>query len=279
MLNMLKMDFYRMFHTKRLYTFWIIMIVMLVYTTSLLLLEEVIEQTGQETVIEKSEIENINIGISVILPTKAGEVVTVYDVMYANISAKFIALFCVIFTVMFSTEDIHSGYVKNIAGQVKNRGSLVISKAISLLVFVVVTLLGTVIVQMFSNFLVWGEIELGNFSEFFSYMITQIILHYAFVLIAMAVAIILKNNVISMVIVICLSMNVVIILYSGIDKLIEKLGISNFHLLDYTITGKITMLPMELTKKDSMESIGISLIFIIGSIILTSMIFQKRDIS
>ena len=276
MLNMLKMDVYRMFRTKRLYVIWGIMIVTLIYTTYLSSLDyQVIQQIGEETL----STENVNIGISVLLPTKAGEVVTVYDVMYANISAKFLALFLLIFAVIFSTEDIQSGYVKNIAGQVKNRGHLILSKAISLMLFVVITLFGTILVQILSNFFIWGKIELGNFSDFFSYMGTQVVLHYAFVLIAMAISIILKNNVLSMIIVICLSMNIATIFYSGIDKLIEKLGISRFHLLDYTITGKIAMLPMEITSKDCIESIRVSIIFIIVSVVITELIFKKRDIS
>lgn len=252
------------------------MVVSLLYTTYLSSLDyQIIQQVGQENVTE----ENVNLGISVTLPTKAGEAVTIYDVMYANISAKFLALFLLIFAVIFSTADIQSGYVKNIAGQVKNRGYLILSKAVSLMLFVIITLFGTILVQGISNFLIWGELEWGNVSDFLLYMGIQIVLHYAFVLIAMAISIILKNNVISMTIVVCLSMNVAVILYSGIDKLAQKIGFQNFYLFNYTITGRITMLPMEITGKECMEDIIISIIFIIVSVILTGVIFKKRDIS
>lgn len=51
---------------------------------------------------------------------------------------------------------------------------------------------------------------------------TELALHYALVLICMAIAIILKNNVISMVIAVCLSMNVMTIVYGVLNSAIQK---------------------------------------------------------
>lgn len=281
MLNMIKMDLYRMFRTKSLYIIWIIMAAVLLYTTKLSALDyETIQQAGQETVAAEEEItaENVNIGISVTLPTEPGEEVTVYDIMYANMGAKFLGLFLVIFAVIFSTADINSGYVKNIAGQVKNRSNLIVSRAIVLMIFVLITLGGTIILQMISNLLIWGNLAWGTVKDFCMYMGTQTLLHCGLALIVMAIAVVLKNNVASMVIAVCMCMNVTVVLYSGIDKLIEKIGVEDFHLLNYTVTGKITMLPMEMTGQDCLEGIVIAIIFIFISTAITGLVFKKRDI-
>lgn len=276
MLNMLKMDLYRMFRTKSLYIIWIIMAAALIYTTKLSALDyETINQIGQETTAEE---EMVNIGISVMLPTEPGEEVTVYDVMYANTGGEFLGLFIVIFAVLFSTADINSGYVKNIAGQVKNRGNLILSKALLLMFFVAMTLLGTTVIQILSNYLVFGNLEWGNIKEFCLYMGTQTVLHCALALIVMAISVILKNNAVSMVIAICLTMNVIMVLYSGIDKIIEKFGVNDFRLFEHTVTGKIKMLPMEMTFSDCAEGIAIAIVFSIISTVLAGYIFKKRDI-
>lgn len=277
MFNMLKMDLYRMFRTRGLYIIWIIMAVALIYTTKLSTLEyETIQQIGQETTAEEEEM--VNIGMSVMLPTEPGEEVTVYDVMYANAGGEFLGLFIVIFAVLFSTADINSGYVKNIAGQVKNRGNLILSKALLLMLFVAMTLLGTTVIQILSNYLVFGNLEWGNIKEFCLYMGTQTVLHCALALIVMAISVILKNNAVSMVIAICLTMNVMMVLYSGIDKIIEKFGVNDFRLFEHTVTGKIKMLPMEMTFSDCAEGIAIAIVFSIISTVLAGYIFKKRDI-
>lgn len=281
MLNMIKMDLYRMFRTKSLYIIWIIMAAVLLWTTKLSALDyETIHQVGQETVAADEEIEagDISFGISVMLPTEPGEEVTVFDIMYANMGAKFLGLFLVIFAVIFSTADISSGYVKNIAGQVKNRSNLIVSRAIVLLIFVLITLGGTIILQILSNLIIWGNLEWGSLNDFWMYMGTQTVLHCGLALVVMAIAVALKNNVASMVIAVCLCMDVMVVLYSGIDKLIAKIGVEDFHLFNYTVTGKITMLPMEMTGKECIEGIVIAVIFMIISTMITGFVFKKRDI-
>ena len=57
-------------------------------------------------------------------------------------------------------------------------------------------------------------------------------------LIAMMLAIVIHNNVFSITLVICICMNLMTILYSGVDKLIMKMGTADFHFISYTVTGK-----------------------------------------
>ena len=117
MLNMIKMDLYRMFRTKSMYVIWIILVSALLITTFLCktdydLLNE--EDAIQQAQIAEPTTDNINVGMMVTLPTEPGEKVTVFDIFFANSQGKFYALFLVIFTVLFSTADISSGYIKNI---------------------------------------------------------------------------------------------------------------------------------------------------------------------
>ena len=63
--------------------------------------------------------------------------VSVFDLFYGNIKGKFLALFMVIFAVLYSTADMTSGFIKNIAGQVRDRRGLVFAKGVSLFVYTV----------------------------------------------------------------------------------------------------------------------------------------------
>ena len=125
MLNMIKMDLYRMFRTKSMYVVWIVLAVSVLFTTFMCKTDY--DSLSKEDTVRQEQFaeptaENINVGMMVTLPTEPGEKVTVYDIFFANSQGKFYALFLVIFAVMFSTADIGSGYIKNIGGQVHGDG-------------------------------------------------------------------------------------------------------------------------------------------------------------
>ena len=161
MLNMIKMDLYRMVRTKSMYVVWIVMAAAIFFSTSMSKLDidtmnKEAEQQQTENIAETVKPETINMGMSVFLPTQPGEKVTVFDQVYANLQAKFVALFLVIFTVLFSSADIGSGYIKNIGGQVRSRRNLIFSKASVLFVYTTVTMLLYFIIQIIAQQMYFG---------------------------------------------------------------------------------------------------------------------------
>ena len=281
MLNLIKMDLYRMFRTKSLYVIFIVLAAALLFTTILCKTDyEILNEADavqQEQVAELTT-ENINVGMMVTLPTEPGEKVTVFDIFFGNSQGKFYALFLVIFAVLFSTADSSSGYIKNIGGQVQSRGALVISRAIALAVFTIMTLAGVFVFQAVANGIIFGYLEWGDARAILLYFATEVVLHYALVLICMTIAVTLKNNVISMVIAVCLTMNVMTIVYGLVNNAIQKMGIQNFQIYEYTITGKLSLLPMNPGGKECLAAFGVALAFIVATIVAGSVVFQKRDI-
>ena len=222
--------------------------------------------------------DNVNIGMSVELPTEPGKKVTVMDVFFSNAQGKFYALFLVIFAVMFATADIKSGYIKNIGGQVSQRGMLIVSRAVALALFTAITFAGIFVFQAAANMLAFKCVMWGNWKEIIPYFLTELTLHYAFVLICMAIAVIIKNNVISMTLSVCLTMNIMSIVYAFIDYVINRKGLHNFSVYKYTVTGRMAMLPMNAGRDDVVSSMCVAVIFIIIMLSLSGYIFRKRDI-
>lgn len=91
MFNCIKMDLYRMFRMKSFYVVGIILAVATFFTTSMSVLaynmmKEEIEQNPQAYEQEiSSDEEPVNLGMDVTIPTRPGEMVTVYDQVYANL--------------------------------------------------------------------------------------------------------------------------------------------------------------------------------------------------
>lgn len=279
MLNLLKMDFYRMFRMKSLWVIWFVMALLIVGSTYLTQTE--VESESQDYMEAEGELsgeEPPNLGMNITVPTKAGEDVTVFDMVYANVHGKFVAVFIVIFAVLFSTADITSGYVKNIGGQVRNRGRLIVSKALLLVAYTVLTMGVYILIQAVSNWVFFGYIKWGNISRLLGYTGTEIFLHYALALICMTLAIVVRNNVFSMILSVLLCMNFMVILYSFVDIFAEKIGIEGFNLLDYTVTGKISAISMDLTSKEIISSLSVAAVFVLVMILIGSIVFEKRDI-
>lgn len=274
-------DMIQRLQKERNMTIWIVLAAALLFTTILCKTDyEILNEADavqQEQVAELTT-ENINVGMMVTLPTEPGEKVTVFDIFFGNSQGKFYALFLVIFAVLFSTADISSGYIKNIGGQVQSRGALAISRAIALAVFTIMTLAGVFVFQAVANGIIFGYLEWGDARAILLYFATEVVLHYALVLICMTIAVTLKNNVISMVIAVCLTMNVMTIVYGLVNNAIQKMEIQNFQIYEYTITGKLSLLPMNPGGKECLAAFGVALAFIVAAIVAGSVVFQKRDI-
>lgn len=283
MLNMIRMELYRMFKIKSLYVIWLVLAAGILFTTGLsademktYTMEEKQEMYEYATGQQKSD--TVNLGMDVTVPTKPGDTVSVFDLFYGNIKGKFLALFMVIFAVLYSTADMTSGFIKNIAGQVRDRRGLVFAKGVSLFVYTVLTMLIFTGIQTISNALFFDELVFGPVKEFLQYAGIQTLLHFALLIIVMCIAIVLRNNVISMMLSVCLCMNVLVIFYSFLDNLIAKAHIKNFHVLEYTVTGNISFLETNVTAKMAVTALAVSIAFVIVMIEVCSTVFKKRDI-
>ena len=284
MFNCIKMDLYRMFRMKSFYVVGIILAVATFFTTSMSVLaynmmKEEIEQNPQAYEQEiSSDEEPVNLGMDVTIPTRPGEMVTVYDQVYANLQGKFIALFMVIFAVLFSASDLSSGYIKNIVGQMKKRGKLILSKAVALFIYTILTMLFYLFIQAVAQAICFDEFQMGSIKDLAAYSAIQTLLHYALLLICMAITIITRSKVFSMTFAVLFCMNVMVILYSTVDKIVARLGIEAFNMLQYTVTGRMALLEMAPSAEGCVKALVVAVLFGLVMIVLSSQIFRKRDI-
>lgn len=245
MLNMIKMDVYRMFRTKSMYVIWIILLASALLTSFLSKIdydavnkewEQQQADDSNKEQLSQQNTDNVNIGMSVELPTEPGKKVTVMDVFFS------------------------------------------VSRAVALALFTAITFAGIFVFQAAANMLAFKCVVWGNWKEIIPYFLTELTLHYAFVLICMAIAVIIKNNVISMTLSVCLTMNIMSIVYAFIDYVVNRRGFHNFSIYKYTVTGRMAMLPMNAGREDVVSSMCVAATFIIIMLSLSSYIFQKRDI-
>lgn len=279
MFNIIRMELYRMFKTKSMYVLWMVMLLIVILSTVVVATDTISEsdrQTMEEFQQEEGQSENV--GISVVLPSKDKEDLSLADFVIANMQSRVIAIFIVIFAVIFTTADTGTGYIKNIIGQIRKREYLVIAKIAALFINVVLTIGIFVAGQTLVKMIFLGGAETGGMSQLASYLGIQVLLHFALALVSMAIAAVIRSNVISMTCAICICINAMVILYGAIDKLVQKFGIEDFETIKYTVVGKISSLTIDTAGKDMALAAVTAFAFICVSGFLTSYVCRKRDI-
>ncbi len=179
--------------------------------------------------------------------------------------------------VSFMYSDFAGGYIKNIAGQVKNRGSIVIAKlivvAIHNLIFFAVGSIGNVLGSALGGSLVVdSEIAGGVFTFLLRWLLSIAICS---VLMLFAVGIKTKSFAIVMAVIFATgSLN---LLYLGVNTAIMtifKTEVNVGNLFPDTLMGSVDAI----TNTNVINAVLVSAVFIVLFTVLTYVIFKKRDV-
>ena len=297
MFNAVRMDIYRLIHTKSAYVILVIAMALAIAMSGMTALvrsmatESIVETTDDVTMVSESDSEiadeydtasaessngpTATVGLEMDESDMSDEVPTIADMVESDIAGLDLALLLAIFTVLFSTADLNSGYIKCIGGQVKCRGVLLFSKMIALSVFTLVAMALDVIVQCIATPLFLHGAEFGDAADLFKMLGSQYVVTLLFV---MAMAIIIKNNVISMIIAVCMCTGIFTLIFSGINILIEKIGAKNFDINDYLIVNQISELDLSASAKTVGGAFAVAAVWAVVSLIAVYGVFKRRDI-
>ena len=280
MLNMIRMELYRMVRMK---SFWVIIfIVGFINLVTVALNDMVMETPEYQQAIEASQsireddvVANIGMGVS-LTPNEDGSY-NFLEIICGAAKGMVCALFVGIFTVIFATADFNSGYIKNYGGAVKHRYHMVIAKGIGVMVytiffFAVFIASSTVGVLISDHSLVF---ESG--SKIFEVLTVQAFLHIVFGWVIMTLCLIVRNNLVSMIITSCIAMHVFAALYSLADKGLKKLGWKKAAISDYTVSGRIMQYGTE-SKNILVSTLVVATVFIVLSFVLGSLWTTRKDL-
>lgn len=293
MYNAVKMELYRMVRMKSFYVMIIVMTALTFITTWVVDFETSYDQdTAQE--VEQSidmelqeaedsmesteEADGVTIGMQASMPDDDLSDVTLLDMAFSNLRSMIFAFYLAIFAVLFCGADFTSGYIKNFVGQAKSRTRLVAAKAVAMGIYTIGMLLLFLVVQAVANGIFFGYIHIGDLSSFFSYLAVHAVLHIAFVMICLAIVLVSRSTVISMIFAICICWNVLSLLYMGIDIIADKIGVKDFSFSTYTISGRIERLSDTFSRQDGIETLAVAAVYLILTFVVGSVAFTKKDI-
>ena len=296
MFNAIRMDVYRLFKTKSTYIILLIMLALSVMGTGLM--SVMTEMTGAKRqqvqteqmsdnadyAVEDDQFNEdtegaqsqLSVSVSEIDPDENDN--SVLSFAMSDISGLQAGLFIIIFTVLFSMADINSEFIKSIGGQVKSRGVLIVSKMAAIAIFTAIVIIADFLTELIAVNIFFDDAVVGSASEIVRLLSSQFVLNFALAVLMMAIAIIIKNNVVSMIIGVCMCTGIFELIFMGINYLMDKIGFSDFDINNILITGKIQNVTIGADAADIGYALLTAAIYIAVSVLAVYNVFKHRDI-
>lgn len=296
MFNAIRMDVYRLFKTKSTYIILVIMLALSVMGTGLM--SVMTEMTGAKRqqvqteqmsdnadyAVEDDQFNEdtegaqsqLSVSVSEIDPDENDN--SVLSFAMSDISGLQAGLFIIIFTVLFSMADINSEFIKSIGGQVKSRGVLIVSKMAAIAIFTAIVIIADFLTQLIAVNIFFDDAAVGSASEIVRLLSSQFVLNFALAVLMMAIAMIIKNNVVSMIIGVCMCTGIFELIFMGINYLMDKIGFSDFDINNILITGKIQNVTIGADAADIGYALLTAAIYIAVSVLAVYNVFKHRDI-
>jgi hypothetical protein len=201
---------------------------------------------------------------------------TITDLFFSDIQSRMMLMFLTIFVAFFVGSEWTSGFIKNISRELKNRGLLVISKAVSVGIFLFIMFLTYYIISGIFCYFVYGYCWLGiNFTNL-AQLLIQYLLHFSFGIFIMWITYLVKSMAISISIGAMLTMNLLALLYSKIDFLLKKIFNHFMTIMEYTLTGNIAFLNISAPFHVYSRALLVS-VFFFGFFLYLSYLFVKKN--
>jgi len=234
-------------------------------------MSQLIEQTQ-----EMPDDEISHIGISVIVMAEDDGNYTFGNLMIAPLAGLMYALFLGIFTVIFTTADFSTGDIKNFGGALRHRWYIPVAKGIALTMCVIAFLAIGALTSVVGIWIEGRKVLWTDMGTTLGILGMQLALHIAFVCFVMALSLVLRSSLLSMVITCCITNHVLGALYSIGSKALKKLG-CDVDISKYTLSGRIQMYVRQSAKLLSSTAVVIA-VFVVASLLLSSLHLHKRDL-
>ncbi len=273
MLNLIKMDIRRFFRSKSLYIIIAICMALCLFNT--ISMEKMNMTLGIGVQVEVKNLSNMD-DLSNIIPKI--EKTVAYQFENACKGAH-ISLLVSIFTTIFVMAEQKNGFLKNIAGQKKFRGSIIISKMVISALFIAILFAVNIGFTSILQAIVFGNnFDTGFNSEFFRNAGLQYLAHFALSILVILLCTWTRSSSLTMTLSTLLSINVFSIIYILINIIISKLDIKDFDISKYTIMNCIQSTTGTMVAEDVTRIIVVSLIYTAIYGFLSVLLMQKRDV-
>lgn len=273
MRNVIRMDFYRLFRTKAIKVGIIASVVAallgMLFSMGILEIVKMAFETGDPETAE-------GLGI---LVSSAGWIngVDYADVVLSGTSTLSLFIACMVVASFIGTEQ-SSGYLKNVIGQLPNRGYMVGSKfVVTSCIHLIILAVYTLVSCVFANVFFGSYINAWSIGDLVLALCLRALLYIAFNSIIIFLCMLTKSSSLAMVIGAIFGIGVTRIAYPIIAMITGKMGVE-IDLSLYTPDGLNSMLSAAEVGDHVVRSLIVFAAFVVVFVGLAVMLVKKRDV-
>lgn len=285
MFNIIKMDLYRLVHSISFWVMILVVIAMAFFTigaskSDLAIIVEDNKGEKVEQVVDAEVEEHAEVGVYMMAKPEWLEKASLADLVNENIKGKILLIVCAIFIPIFVNAEYKNGYIKNIAGQLPNRGVLILSKLVAVAVQILVMFVTYLLFSGIAGYIFFEEAFcIGGLSELLRVISLQYLLNLAFGTAVLLVSVVTKSSAFATTFGILCGASVNTILFAGINKLIYLFGVSEkFNIGYYVPEVNVGFVSFDMSNDIMMRVLVVSFAYIIVATIVSMFVMQKRDV-
>ena len=290
MFNLIKMDLYRMFHSVSTWVILLLTVGVAVFCFAATNIdielmaedpqyaEEMLDETEEEEVAASQELQ---LGISAESdPHWIYGDIDAGDLLSIEIKSGIVTLLVVVFAAIFANAAQKNGYIKNVAGQLPDRGMLVLSQLAAMAVQILLMILIFAAVVVASGMIFWGDrVSFGSVSDTLRLLGIQYLLNMGFAALILFLTILTKSSAFSMTAGILMILRVLTPVYSIINRAVGQISSSwKFDINSYVLEGNINMAGIDASAEILIRAVVVGAVFLILSTVFAMLILKKRDV-
>jgi len=287
MFNLIKMDLYRMVHSVSFKVMLVVVVAIAFFT---------IGMTSYDVTYAKEQMENgmvqqnedipeddkmvIEVGISVTSSDSWIEEVPFSELVNENMKSNMLLLLCVIFVPLFVHAEYKNGYIKNIAGQLPNRGVLVVSKLVAVSVQILILFVGYILWAgiagkiFFKDTLVLGEVTDLLFGSAVHYLLCLAVGY-----IVLMLTMVTRSSALSLTFGVLCSTGFSALLYNGINVAIASItGKKGFDIGLYTPEMNVAQINFDMEAGALTRVLVVGLVYAAVAAGIAITVMKKRDV-
>lgn len=283
MINVIKMDLYRMVKNKATWLIFLASMLMMfasIFMTSQDLAYYNSNPTALQDLQANGDEVNWGIYIGSVKPEWCnGTEIPLMELVAVNVKSKLLLMFLVVFVTYFVGSEGRNGFVKNIAGQVTHKGILVFSKFVVISIYTVMMIIGAVLATMLGSAAFLGYINTTGIGQGCIFLAVQILLHIGYGMFVLFLFNVTGSSIVTMLSGILIAAGILQIVDAILVSVFSKLqAISDFSIMNYLTSGNVGLLSLDSTSGLYIRASIIAVGAIVLMNTLSSVIIQRRDL-
>lgn len=269
MLNLIKMDLYRLFKTKSLKTGVIISAMISFVTIAIIaFLSNLVPQLSPDSQVTMTEM----------MPfVNWRNSVSFYDIILTATNVLSLMVSAVLASIFINEEQIN-GYIKNIAGQVKNKGMMIVAKFVALAVMTLFVLIAYTAGATVSGFVFFNNaITYEGLTQFLAVFGTKYVIYLSVNAIILFLCNLTKSKTLAVAVGVIFGSGASIIVYNIISTFIGIVLKLEVPVASYVPDGLVFGLTMTAPSAEIIKAIAVAVAYIVVFIVASMVVMKKRD--